>query len=90
MTDKWIPVNERLPEEGQNVLCTVRELCDYPDCDEYGVPETFMCEGSYHHSQDITQGWYIYRHPGSGAGGADVIAWMPLPEPYKTGKGAKE
>ena len=53
--NEWIPVSERLPEEGQSILVTT------------------------------TNGWYVVAiirtyfkdmHK-------DIIAWMPLPEPYK-------
>lgn len=64
---EWIPVNERLPKEFTDVLCSTNagevfiatylgKMNDGVDCfdDDNGM----MWEG-------------------------DVIAWMPLPEPYK-------
>ena len=63
----WIPVSERLPEENRTVIAST----------EYGVyPETQYTK---------EYGWeWAYES------GADywrelegVIAWMPLPEPYK-------
>lgn len=80
--NKWIPVSEKLPKEGEYVLCTVKELCDYPDSDEFEVPDTYICQGSYHYSQNELNGWYVNNHPDI-AHGAEVIAWMPLPEPYQ-------
>lgn len=62
--DGWIPVEERLPEDGM-YLCTLDgELC--------GIEETFtgMC--------GIENG--IWDEPDC------VIAWQPLPEPYKPKK----
>ncbi len=64
----WIPVEERLPENG-TYLCTLDgELC--------GIDEPFagMC--------GIENG----RWDEEGC----VIAWMPLPEPYKEKIGLKE
>lgn len=57
LIQEWIPCNERLPEEGENVLCT---------------------DGKYiyliEYDADIDAGF----------GDIDeIIAWQPLPEPYK-------
>lgn len=62
--DSWIPVNERLPEDG-TYLCTLDgELC--------GIDESFtgMC--------GIENGKWDEE--------GCVIAWQPLPEPYKGGE----
>lgn len=59
--DKWIPVEERMPEDG-TYLCTLDgELCGIEE------PFTGMC--------GIENG--IWDEPDC------VIAWRPLPEPYK-------
>ena len=82
---EWIPVSERLPEEGVEVLCTVREMCDFPDDNEYNVPLTFIVQGHYtNHKQKIFRGWYIKVRPDCGMGTDKVIAWMPLPKQYKS------
>lgn len=61
MNDGWIPVEERLPEDG-TYLCTLAgELCGIEE------PFTGMC--------GIENG--IWDEPDC------VIAWRPLPEPYK-------
>lgn len=60
----WIPVSEKLPEDGQSVL-----FCDIDN--------------------DIMLGYHIKGRPnthfsqdGTFGDTKDVIAWMPLPEPY--------
>lgn len=61
MNDGWIPVQERMPEDG-TYLCTLDgELCGIEE------PFTGMC--------GIENG--IWDEPGY------VIAWKPLPEPYR-------
>ena len=62
---RWIPVSERLPEGGHNIIF----------CDSKGN----VCEGVYHAipGQWVGFRWNaIYHHD-------DVVAWMPLPDPYK-------
>ena len=61
MKDGWIPVEERLPEDG-TYLCTLAgELCGIEE------PFTGMC--------GIENG--IWDEPDC------VIAWRPLPKPYR-------
>ena len=72
----WIPVTERLPEDGQNVLVTVEgwykgnmferdvDLATYSPC------------GGYIDGFDTVNDWIEY-------GEWKATAWMPLPEPYK-------
>lgn len=63
----WIPVSERLPEEDKTVIASTK----------YGVyPETkytkeYGWEWAYESGTDY---WRELE---------DVMAWMPLPEPYK-------
>ena len=61
---EWIPVSERLPDEGQGVLVTV-------DANKWDI-EVGSCiySGGTFHSNFFD---------------LEVIAWMPLPTPYKGG-----
>ena len=59
--DRWLPVEERLPEDGTYLCTFVGELVGQED------PFTGMC--------GIENG--IWDEPDC------VIAWQPLPEPYK-------
>lgn len=67
----WIPVSERLPEEGYGVLATVNgkhnntTFIDALEIAEYDSAEGWIIEG-----------YLDWINP-------DVTAWQPLPEPYK-------
>lgn len=68
---EWIPITERLPEEEEYVLCWLR----------YG--DYMIAKWKY-------EGWtseknVIWVDGKPGTGFYDVVAWMPLPEPYKRG-----
>ena len=70
----WIPVSERLPEEGCGVLATVNgkhnntTFIDALEIAEYDSDEGWIIEG-----------YLDWINP-------DVTAWQPLPEPYKRGE----
>lgn len=63
---RWIPVTERLPEEGKQVLV----------CDDGGF--IYTAEGETR--SDGEWQWYesVEYRPME-----DVVAWMPLPEPWR-------
>lgn len=73
-TQKWIPVSERLPEPRRLVVCYITT----------GATETYFIA----FWNDVQKAWE------EGIGGCrllerdlgyEVVAWMPLPEPYKAG-----
>ena len=73
INDGWIPVEERLPEVDEDTEETIED----DDCPEYivtirGASESttlkYNPDGSW-----FDENGYVY----------DVIAWRPLPEPYR-------
>lgn len=73
---EWVPVSERLPEDMQRVLIWF-EYYRYGDFNcmyqTYGFG--YVCDGKWSPFINGETGWQDYR----------VIAWQPLPEPYKKG-----
>lgn len=65
----WIPCSERLPDDDVQVLCTDSEGFVYiaSHCD-YDIIEKTKCWCDVHYRSLPEDG---------------IIAWMPLPEPYK-------
>ena len=63
--NKWIPVSERLPEKGKQVLCCNKHGSVFTSAityiEKYKDGNRYVCFGQHH----------------------DVVAWMPLPIPYK-------
>lgn len=70
---KWIPVSERLPEYGREVLT----------CNDGGYIEIQSCESTYTYWENQFGDWSAIDEDLWD----EVVAWMPLPEPYK---GAEE
>ena len=65
---QWIPVTERLPETSQDVLITKRTKTG-----------TVRVMKAFYISSDDEGIWASER----GTDTTGVIAWLPLPEPYK-------
>lgn len=75
---RWIPVEERLPEEDTIVLMTVSGLygcITFHDAIQLG---NLCSDGS----------WFIEGYPDWDD--PNVTAWMPLPEPYRKEKNSNE
>ena len=80
---RWIPCSERLPEEYGEFLVTMTEKAKAKDLG-FDIDETYIRKIRYN-----SNGWQLPRHIPSWINEAvkdEVLAWMPLPEPYKGGE----
>ena len=69
---RWIPVNERLPEEDTDVLVTLK-------CGLIGIMQKKLADDDNGEPCYIWQDFEGEEH--------EVIAWMPLPKAYKVEDG---
>ena len=77
---RWIPCSERLPEEYGEFLVTMTEKAKAKDLG-FDIDETYISKMRYN-----SNGWQLPRHIPSWINEAvkdEVLAWMPLPEPYQ-------
>lgn len=84
VTTKWIPVSERLPEDGQTCLVTTKGVLGdvYCEIETYSNNLYKVDEFDFYDKKNVS-GFYIYNSEIGYYEDADVIAWLPLPEPYK-------
>ena len=74
---KWIPVSEALPENTEFVLLTIRRL------DKSYNQTPFISVGYVSWNQTA---WWCAHDGDCDVHNVEVLAWMPLPEPYKEGE----
>ena len=73
--DNWIPVSERLPKQTDEYIVSVHYSRDSVWTDKFGYTPT--TDGGWYDPEDTKQNmvdWNKY-----------ILAWMPLPTPYKGG-----
>ena len=73
---QWIPCSERLPEEGDRIILCLNDTAKRKTWFSDGK----VYEGIYGSNGFMRVGDNRICEQG------DVIAWMPLPEPYKEGE----
>lgn len=67
----WIPCSERLPKDAEEYHVTQynkNAVTEY--CDGYRTARIFFDDNGWWDDIDVLAGW-------------EIIAWMPLPEPYR-------
>lgn len=76
--NNWISCSERLPEEAGEYICTLVGVHDS------GIPSECGFEPS--NQKGIIPGWSTCEADGfKFLRNDEVIAWMPMPEPYREG-----
>ena len=78
---KWIPVSEKLPQNG-TYLVTVRSMVGVPRIDIRSFAKDLNKVDEFDFPKHKC-GWYDYDSEYGYWEDTEVIAWMPLPEPYK-------
>ena len=78
---QWIPCSERLPEEGELILLYFRPEKDTPHLRlQIGYLGSHDVEDYDFQKIGVAQVWYTDKFYWSFD---KVVAWMPLPKPYK-------
>lgn len=78
---KWIPVSERLPEDG-TYLVTAERIVGTPRIDIKSFAKDLNKVDEFDFPKHKC-GWYDYDSECGYWEDTKVIAWMPLPEPYE-------
>lgn len=80
----WIPVSEKLPEDEKECLVTLEKVYGTPE-KLYGIANylKFGDAGYWNEKKYRYLEWDKHSDGHGGTRMYKVIAWMPLPEPYK-------
>lgn len=88
---KWIPVSERLPEKKGTYLVTQKAtFTDYVYISVIGYALNLYDVDEYDFANKKRSGWYNYDPEYGHYELDDVIAWMPLPLPFRAESEDKE
>lgn len=81
---RWIPCSERLPDEEGRYLVTVLLYFDeYPYVSVSSFAHDLESVDKYGFEGRKRAGWYSYDDEYGYLERDGVVAWMPLPEPYR-------
>ena len=81
---KWIPISEKLPEDGIYLVTIKTIMLDKPTVQIKSFAEDLYEVDEFDFRDKKGQcGWYDYDGETGYWEDDRVIAWMPLPEPYK-------
>lgn len=88
---QWIPVSERMPEDGTDCLVSVRCSTQVVivDMATYST-DLFKVDKEDFFGNRGESGWYYFSGEYGYCKILNVIAWMPLPEPYREEKRTDE
>ena len=79
MNGNWIPVKDRLPDEAGDYLVSVRSILYKSETQKYYLSSTIYTYVFWWDNAERKwideQGKYMFE--------GQVIAWMPLPKPFK-------
>lgn len=80
----WIPVSERLPEDEREYLVTLEKVYGTPE-KLYGIASylKFGDDGYWNEKEYGYLEWDKYSDGHGGTKMYKVVAWVPLPEPYR-------
>lgn len=83
--NKWIPVSERLPEERDSIFAKLYGTEKWRDAMFRKISDTVICTVQYRDGTRQTAPCHTIdgEWNQSMKGMGKVLAWMPLPEPYK-------
>lgn len=82
---KWITLDKKLPEDQTFVLVTLRDGAVDPAGEIYGNDVTlawFVDNTSDVRVDNVWHPHFYYGHDDFILENNDILAWMPLPEPY--------
>ena len=81
---RWIPCSERLPEDGQRCIVTTKGRLSYSYCEIASYSNNLYKVDEFDfYDKKNTSGFYNYDSEYGYYENTDVIAWMPLPEPWR-------